>query len=455
VYIAILENTLESLRKIIANMGFILQVSGLLLILPIVIGLQNNELQSVASIIVTCFIAFGVGFAFNSFAQHKELDEKTSLWLMLLTFTIIPLILMIPYIWNNVFNSTNPLDLFTNSYFETISGFTTTGFSIISNPQALPLSLLFYRSLVEFIGGVGFIYILIAFMCPQEDIDKYLNIMGIERITDNYRKMLISIMIIYTIIVAVFTAIFYYTYSTNLIFASCAAMDILTGGYQPNITAGIGIFQASMILLMFLGGINFRFLYNFFHLKIRELITPEIKLYLIIIGISTIIISLLAWINPFDALFHTVSMLSSTGIQYVNINSAFPPAAIYFFILILIGGCSFSQAGGIKISRIKQIIDAIRKNEDAPTKAELRSIAIYLITFIIILILLSIAFSASGTNIFSSIFEVGSALATNGVSSGATTLELPAIFKWILIVAMFIGRIEILTIYKAIRGPKN
>jgi trk system potassium uptake protein TrkH len=436
-------------------MGFILQVSGLLLILPIAIGLQNGELQSVASIIVTCFISFGVGFAFNSFAQHKELDEKTSLWLMLLTFTIIPLILMIPYIWNNVFNSTNPIDLFTNAYFETISGFTTTGFSLISNPQALPLSLLFYRSLVEFIGGVGFIYILIAFMCPQEDIDKYLNIMGIERITDDYRKMLLSIMIIYTIIVALFTAIFYYTYSPNLIFASCAAMDILTGGYQPNITAGIGIFQASIILLMFLGGINFRFLYNLFHLKIKELITPEIRLYLIMIGISVVIISLLSWINPFDALFHAVSMLSSTGIQYVNVSSAFPPAAIYFFIIILIGGCSFSQAGGIKISRIKQIIDAIRKNEDAPTKAELRSITIYLITFIIILLTLSIAFATSGTNIFNSIFEVGSALATNGVSSGATTLDLPAIFKWILILAMFIGRIEILTIYKAIRGPKN
>ena len=446
---------MESLRKIIANMGFILQVSGLLLILPLAIGLQNGELQSVASIIVTCFIAFGVGFAFNSFAQYKELDEKTSLWLMLLTFSIIPLILMIPFIWNNVFNSTNPIDLFTNAYFETISGFTTTGFSLISNPQALPLSLLFYRSLVEFIGGVGFIYILIAFMCPQEDIDKYLNIMGIERITDDYRKMLLSIMTIYTIIVILFTAIFYYSYSQNLIFASCAAMDILTGGFQPNITAGIGIFQASIILLMFLGGINFRFLYNLFHLKIKELMTPEIRLYLIIIGISAVIISLLAWINPFDALFHSVSMLSSTGIQYVNVSSAFPPAAIYFFILVLIGGCSFSQAGGIKISRIKQIIDAIRKNEDAPTRAELRSISIYLITFIIILIALSIAFAASGTNIFNSIFEVGSALATNGVSSGATMLDLPAIFKWILIVAMFIGRIEILTIYKAIRGKKT
>ncbi len=446
---------MERLRKIIANMGFILQVSGLLLILPIAIGLQNGELQSVAGIIVTCFIAFGGGFGFNSFAQHKELDEQTSLWLMLLTFTVIPLILMIPYIWSNVFNSTNPIDLFSNAYFETISGFTTTGFSMISNPQTLPLSLLFYRSLVEFIGGVGFIYILIAFMCPQEDIDKYLNILGIERITDDYRKMLLSIMIIYTTIVVLFTAIFYYAYSSNLIFASCAAMDILTGGYQPNITAGIGIFQASIILLMLLGGINFRFLHNLFHLKIKELMTPEIKLYLIIIGISTVIISLLAWINPFDALFHAVSMLSSTGIQYVNVSSAFPPAAIYFFILILIGGCSFSQAGGIKISRVKQIIDAVRKNDDAPTKAELRSIIIYLITFIAILIILSIAFTASGTNIFNSIFEIGSALATNGVSSGATTIGLPAIFKWILILAMFIGRIEILTIYRAIVGPKN
>jgi len=436
-------------------MGFLLQVSGLLLILPVAIGLQNGELQPVASIIATCFIAFGIGFAFNSLAQRKELEEQTSLWLMLLTFTLIPLILMIPYIWNNVFNSTSPLDLLSNAYFETISGFTTTGFSLISNPQVLPLSLLFYRSLVEFIGGVGFIYILIAFLCPQEDIDKYLNIMGLERITDDYRKMLFSIMIIYTIIVVLFTGIFYYTYSPNLIVSSCAAMDILTGGYQPNLTAGIGIFQASIILLMLLGSLNFRFLYNLFHLKIRELMTSEIRLFFIIIGISTIIISLLAWIDPFDALFHVVSMLSSTGIQYVNVSSAFLPAAIYFFILILIGGCSFSQAGGIKISRVKQLIDAIRKNDDAPTKAELRSLYLYLITFLAILIFLSIAFATSGTNIFDSIFEVGSALATNGISSGATTLELPAIFKWILIVAMLIGRIEILTIYSAIKGKKN
>ena len=70
---------LESLRKIVSNMGFLLQVTGLLLILPVAIGLANNELQPVASIITTCFVAFGLGFTFNALAERKELDEKTSI----------------------------------------------------------------------------------------------------------------------------------------------------------------------------------------------------------------------------------------------------------------------------------------------------------------------------------------------------------------------------------------
>jgi trk system potassium uptake protein len=443
---------LESLRRIVANMGFLLQITGLLLILPVAIGLQNGELQSVASIIATCFIAFGLGFTFNSFAERKELDEHTSLWLMLLTFTAIPLILMIPYIWNNVFQTSNPIDLFSNSYFETISGFTTTGFSFISHPESLPSSLFFYRSLVEFIGGVGFIYILIVFLYPKQDIDKFCDTFGIEIITDNLKKLLLTIMLIYTVFVLIFTAIFYFTYSPNLILSSCGAIDILTGGYQPTITAGIGVFQASIILLMLIGALNFKFHYNLFHLRLHELITPEIKLFLIIIGSSTIIISILAWINPFDSFFHVVSMASSTGVEYISISAMSIPAKIYFIILMLVGGCAFSMAGGIRIHRVEKLVNAIRRNGDAPTREELKSIIIYLLTFIAILMIFSIAFSTSGTGMLDSIFEVGSALSTNGVSMGATTVTLPISYKWLLIAAMLIGRIEILTIYKAIRG---
>ncbi len=165
---------MESIRRIVANLGFFLQITGLLLILPIAIGLQNNELQAVTSLVATCFLSFGVGFVFNSFCERKELDNKTSLWLMLATFIFLPLVLMIPFVWNNnVFGSGNPFDIFTNSYFETVSGFTTTGFTFVPHPELLPLSLLFYRSLVEFIGGVGFIYILAAFLYPKDSLDDY------------------------------------------------------------------------------------------------------------------------------------------------------------------------------------------------------------------------------------------------------------------------------------------
>ena len=446
---------MDSLRKIIANMGFLLQVTGLLLILPVAIGLANDELQPVASIITTCFIAFGLGFAFNALAERKELDEKTSIWLMLLSFTVIPLILMIPYIWNNVFDSTNIIDLFSNAYFETVSGFTTTGFSFIQNPQTLAYSLLFYRSLIEFIGGVGFIFILIAFLYPKKHIENFLNSFGIEAIGSSLKKMLILIMVIYSLIVAIFTVIFFFTFSSNLILASTAAMDLLTGGYQPTIASGIGLFQISVVVLMIIGGLSFRFHYNLFHLKVRELLTPEVKLYLLLIAVSTIIISILAWINPFDGLFNAASMLSSTGAATMDLAVFSVPAKIWLIVLMLIGGCGFSMAGGIKIERIQKLANAIRRNGEAPAKSELRSIILYIAGFIAILLLLSLAFSTSGTNMLDSVFEVGSALSTAGASIGATTVAMPVVYKWLLIFAMLVGRVEIVSIYKAIIGFRN
>jgi trk system potassium uptake protein TrkH len=443
---------LESIRRIIANMGFLLQVTGLLLILPVAIGLANNELQSVASIITTCFIAFGLGFTFNALAERKELDEKTSIWLMLISFTVIPLILMIPYIWNNVFGSTNIIDLFSNAYFETVSGFTTTGFSFVQNPETLASSLLFYRSLVEFIGGVGFIFVLIAFLYPKEQIENFLSSFGIEAIGSSLKKMLILIMVIYSLFTLIFTAIFFYTYSPNMILASCAAMDILTGGYQPTIASGIGLFQISVIILMIIGGLNFRFHYNLFHLKVRELLTPEVKFYLLLIAVSTVIISVLAWINPFDGLFHAASMVSSTGVATINLEALSAPAKVWLIVLMLVGGCGFSMAGGIKIERIQKLVNALRRNSDAPTKRELRSIILFLVGFVGFLLILSFAFSTLGTNMLDSVFEVGSALSTAGASVGATTVAMPVIYKWILIFAMLVGRVEIVSIYKAIIG---
>jgi trk system potassium uptake protein TrkH len=451
---------LSSLRRVVANFGFFLQITGLLLVLPIAIGLQKGELQAVSSLIATCFLSFGAGFVFNSFCERKELDGKTSLWLMLITFTVLPLILMIPFVRNNVFAvgnplaSGNPFDILTNSYFEAVSGFTTTGFSFVAHPELLPLSLLFYRSLVEFIGGVGFVYILAAFLYPNDSLGDYAETFGVEKLGSNLRKVFISVMLIYTVFVAIFTVIFYFTYWQDLVIASCAAIDVLTGGYQPNVTAGIGIFQISVIVLMLLGSFNFQFHYNLFRLKLRELLTPEIKLYLGILLGSSLIICILAWINPFDSLFHVVSMASSSGIEYISIGATSVPAKTLFILIGLAGGCAFSMAGGIKIQRIRVLLNAVRKKGHQPTPEELKAVLTSIIGFFAVLIILSLIFSTIGISMLDSVFEVSSAMTTNGVSMGITNPLVPMAlgYKWLLILAMLIGRLEVVTIVAAVMG---
>ena len=444
---------MESPRRIISNFGFLLQIAGLLLILPIAIGLQNAEIQSVASLVATCFLSFGLGFVLNSFCERKELDEKTSLWLMIINFTMLPLVLMIPYIWNNVFASGNPFDLITNAYFETISGFTTTGFTFINNIGTLPLSLLFYRSLVEFIGGIGFIYILVAFLHPNHALDTYAETFGIDKLSDNLKKVFLSVLLVYTLLVAIFTAIFYFIYPPpDLIIASCTAIDVLTGGYQPNITPGIGVFQIGVLILMLLGSFNFKLHYNVFSLKLRNILTREIKLFLEIIAGATVLVAILAWVNPFDSLFHVVTMMSSTGIDYINMGTTALPAKTVFIILGLVGGCTFSMAGGIRIQRIQILIDAIRRKENRPDREELKAALTALISFFLVLVVFSLIFSTIGISFVDSVFEVGSALTTNGISMGITTLSLPLVYKWLLILAMIVGRIEIVVIFKALGG---
>jgi trk system potassium uptake protein TrkH len=145
-------------------------------------------------------------------------------------------------------------------------------------------------------------------------------------------------------------------------------------------------------------------------------------------------------------------MASSTGVEYIDI-AATPVAAKILFILVgIAGGCAFSMAGGIKMKRIHQLVNALRRNSEEPTREELKSILIFIISFVVLLLFLSLAFSTVGISYLDSVFEVSSALTTNGVSMGITTITLPLGYKWLLIFAMIVGRVEIVNIFKMIRG---
>ena len=457
-------------RPILANLGFLLQIAGLLTILPIGIGLYFNETQQVIPLFLSCIAFMGFGFLLNALCERKELDFKSASILLLSAFIILPLIGAIPYVYNDPFNSANLIDRFTNSYFESVSGFTTTGFSFITNTDVLPRSMLVFRSLTELMGGIGVVFLILAFFQSRKSMSNLGNTMGIDNINGNYKKMFLYVFAIYSIYIAAFTAIFYTLGFTDLLKTGSFVIDTITGGFSPT-TQQLQQYlfltpKILIIILMTLGSINFAFNYHLFTGKLKKMLTKEVALFFLIIASSSIAIFYLAKIEFIDSLFHVVSMTSSTGYDYLNILSLNSTAISIFITLIIIGGCTFSMAGGIRISRILTFLKSISQAVQITFVKEQKSdyyleeegkkfyedipAIISILLFIVLLIIFAVLFTTMGISFTDAIFEMGSALSTNGVSMGAINIAMPTAYKWLVIAAMTIGRVEILTILVAL-----
>jgi trk system potassium uptake protein len=459
------------MRRLFANLGFLLQISGLLTLLPIGIGLYLNETQTLIALFLTCVSFLGGGFLLNALCERKELDFKGSNLLFLVTFIIVPLIGAVPYFYMNPFGSLNPIDLFTNGYFESISGFTTTGFSFISSAETLPHSLLVYRSLTELMGGVGIVFLLLAFFESRKSLNNLSSSVGIENVCGSLKRTYFSVLAIYGIYILAFIGVFYALGFTNLINTGTFVIDTITGGFQPSSIAYqpyLGLApKICIIVLMLLGSLNFAFSYNLFARKFKDVISTEIIVFLLIITAGTVVISVTANIGIFDSLFHVISMSSSTGQSYIPLQTFGNTGYSILIVLMLIGGCAFSMAGGIRISRliasariVKDSVIGVLAKEGDITKAKGRddvnlgldslSASVSILLFIITLVIFAVIFTTIGVSFTDALFEVGSALTTNGISMGATTVTMGVGYKWLMIAAMTIGRIEMFSILIAL-----
>lgn len=473
------------IKHIFANLGFLLQIAGILTVLPILVGLYLDETQTLGPLFLTCISFLVSGFLMNALCERKDLDFKSSCVLILLAFLILPLIGAVPYIYNGTyFNSPTPtlVDRFTNAYFESVSGFTTTGFSFISNNELLPRSLLIYRSMTELMGGVGIVFLLLAFFHSRKSLNGLGNALGIDHIGDNLKRVFLSVFLIYSIYIIVFTVIFYLLefQEGDIIKTGTFAIDTITGGYQsPSVQfQHLSIpLRLSIVILMFVGSVNFAFNYRLFTLKLKKMLSKEILLYLFIIAVGTVLIFFMVEKGALTSLFHVVSMSSSTGYDYINIPKLDDTAKSIFILIMVIGGCGFSMAGGIKIFRIISFFKSIKKsirgtlvrekvilepNKDveANNNFEHFPILVTILLFVATLVIFSIIFSSMQygmvhVSFTDSLFEVGSALTTNGISMGATTVLMPVAYKWLLIIAMIIGRIETMTILIALSPYKR
>jgi trk system potassium uptake protein TrkH len=456
--------------RVFANLGFLLQIAGLLTILPVGVGLYFNETQNVVSLFLACVGFLGCGFLMNALCERKDLDFKSSSVLVLAAFIVMPLIGAIPYIYQDLFNSPNLIDRFTNGFFESISGFTTTGFSFVQNSDTLPRSLRVYRSLTELMGGVGIVFLFLAFFQSRRSLNHLGNSLGIEAVGSNLKRMFLSVFIIYTAYIAIFASVFYFLGFQDLIKTGSFVVDTITGGFQPSaqqFQQYLDILpKTAMIMLMLLGSVNFAFNYHLFTLKLKKALSTEVLVYLLIIAAGTGLIFLITRIEIIDSLFHVVSMSSSTGYDYINIPALDETAKSVFIVIMLIGGCAFSMAGGIRVSKIitfaksiKQSIKGILIKEKVITEqtdqtethnVEHLSALVSILLFIFTLVVFSVIFTTIGVSFTDALFEVGSALTTNGISMGATTITMPLAYKWLMIVAMTVGRVEIISVLVAL-----
>lgn len=460
------------MRPILANMGLVLQLAGILVAFPIGMGFIYNESQAIIALFITSFSFFFFGFFLNTMSVREDLDFKQSCILLTEVFVVMGIIGALPYIWLNAFNDTDIGSRILNSLFESVSGFTTTGFSLITDPDTLPRSLMFYRSFTHFIGGLGIVFLLLAFFYTGKTLEAMSQVMNFVRVNDSIKKSLLMILLVYSVYIALFSGIFYLLGFTNIADTiSIVLSSLMTGGFSPVTNfSPYAAFPAGLIviIMMIFGAVSFIVHYRIITLNFRKSITVEFIVYLIISALGVVALMVLYPIDLFSTIFHVLSASSGTGFAAIDFTKVPEKAKLVYIMLMFIGGMSFSTAGGIKISRLmlffKSIFYTLRNAIGNDDKDKIMidgnefggniiiSNLVLVLVSVVIAVGAGVMFWFSGFGLVDSMFEVASAFGTVGLSTGIATIALAPHLKLSLIVLMITGRVEAIPFFVSLAG---
>jgi trk system potassium uptake protein TrkH len=448
------------MKALLSNMGFVLQMSGIFIVIPVILSFIFNETSATIALFLAAIVFLVLGFMLNALCERRELTFKQSCTLIVLVFILLSLIGAIPYAYINI-QKGDLLQNITDSIFESASGFTTTGYSVIPNLSAMPKSIIFYRGLTQFIGGIGIVLVLLAFFYPEAKLQDFSRGMGLSK-NQKIKKTFLLILFIYcTYTIVMIVSGFLLGYRDIINLTSFIFSALSTGGFAPiaDITTVATQFPLNFILIMsmILGATNFFVLAGLFKGKIKEFIKSEITVFIAIAIFSILITTIFFHLSVFDSTFHVISAMSTTGFSY---HPVFPDGLKLFMVfLMFVGGASFSTAGGIKIYRFillfkatkKVIVDSITEQDSTIklfgkeyTNAEIIQSLALVILMIGIIFASSFIVSSYGFRPIDAIFETTSAIATTGISVGVVGPSLALELKWLFVFLMILGRVEIL-----------
>lgn len=473
-------------------MGLLLLCNGFFMVLAAVVSgiyVDGATLDITLAAVVTMLV--GVLAMFYTRNHKKEVKRKEGYVIVTFGWLVMSASGMLPYLFSGAIPDV------TNAFFETISGYTTTGASVVDDIEALPEGILLWRSLTHWIGGMGIIVLAIAILpllgiggmqlfaaeAPGPSGDKLH-----PRITDTAKRL----WLIY----------FSYTMAETLLLklAGMSFFDALNHSLATLSTGGFSTKNASMaywndqpliqyivILFMFLAGSNFVLSYYAFKGKVQKvLMDEEFKFYSIFIICFTIVASFVVYfqanvpVSDFHpmvlgegestfrhTLFQVVSVVTTTGFVTADFTSWTPFLTIFFFGLFFLGGSAGSTAGGIKVMRHLLIIKngllefkrtlhtnaiiPVRYNNKTVPENIVYNIIAFFVLYMLLFIIGSLVLGALGLDFESAVGGAASSLGNVGPALGTLNPlvnfnSLPVLGKWWCGFLMLLGRLELFTV---------
>ena len=365
-------------RKMVFHiLGKILIVEAALMVPSVIVGLIYKEKATIAFLVpILALVLIGVLLSVRK-PKNKEIYARdgffivASAWVLMSLFGALPFYLSRGYYEGSQFNS------YVDCFFEVVSGFTTTGASVLTEIDILPRCILFWRCFTHWIGGMGVLVFVMAILPLSEERSLYLMraespgpIVGklVPKMKDTAR-VLYGIYIVMTFLCFIL-----------LLFGKMPVYDALchsfgaagTGGFNVK-TAGVGFYDSAyieMVIAVFilLFGINFNLYYLILLGNIKEALkSEELRWYLGIVGLSTLTISLNI-MKTFKgqsfryAFFQVATIITTTGFSTTDFNTTFPELSkTVLVLLMLIGACAGSTGGGIKVSRLIILLKSFKK----------------------------------------------------------------------------------------------
>ncbi len=489
---------LVRIREVIGVLGALLFFLGIALLFPMLVGLLYAE-PSWWSFGVSSLAALVLGGAAWYFMKpQKELRVREGFIIVALAWFVLSLLGAVPFVLGGVLAS------FTDAFFETMSGFTTTGATIFggaTTPQIedIPHGFLFWRSLTHWLGGMGIIVLTLAVLpmlgvggmqlfkaeVPGPSADKFT-----PRVKETAKRLwliYIGITVIEVLLLLPAMSLFD---AVNHAFATMA-----TGGFST-MNGSVGDYGSAYIdwvitIFMFLAGMNFALHYRMLRGKrITVIRDEELRLYTLIVVVATALLSLVLYepvssllTTPFldkgftpyaslwDALrygaFQVVSIVTTTGFGTADYEIWPPLALCVIFGLFFAGGMAGSTGGGVKIVRhllliknslkeFKQLVHPqavlpVRLNSRVVSSDVMRNVLSFFVLYIAMIGVGTIAMAFLGLDLMSSLGATMSSLGNIGPAFGTlgpteNYAHLHGLGKWILAILMMAGRLEIFTV---------